>query len=190
MWGDFNQLTGHSSLEKVLMQASSLASQTETRASAEPVAKYLPHLAQTFNWNRVMTQMSLDKLLNAHPPSQVSPIYEPAELNADAVPRVCLQYMLNFQFWPGQDLKGATCIWSFQFRSITSMQPWPLVRKKRSLAMFHEISFTSNLNCLSAFTLYVLLSIKVTRSSLFPTAIVCPSGLQVMLMFCLCGRGV
>ena len=37
-------LTGHSSLEKVLMQASSLASQTETRASAEPVAKYLPHL--------------------------------------------------------------------------------------------------------------------------------------------------
>ena len=39
-------LTGHSSLEKVLMQASSLASQTETRASAEPVAKYLPHLAQ------------------------------------------------------------------------------------------------------------------------------------------------
>ena len=37
-------LTGHSSLEKVLMQASSAASQTLTRASAEPVAKYLPHL--------------------------------------------------------------------------------------------------------------------------------------------------
>jgi hypothetical protein len=33
--------TGHSSLEKVLMQASSRASQTETRASALPVAKYL-----------------------------------------------------------------------------------------------------------------------------------------------------
>merc|ERR1719458_2065835 len=104
-WLKLMVLTGHSSLEKVLMQASSLASQTETRASAEPVAKYLTHL-------------------------------------------------------------------------LNSMQLRPLVRKKRSLAMFHEISFTSNLNCLSAFTLYVLLSIKVTRSSLFPTAIVCPSGLQ------------
>jgi hypothetical protein len=35
-------LTGHSSLEKVLTQASSLASQSETRASALPTAKYLP----------------------------------------------------------------------------------------------------------------------------------------------------
>ena len=34
-------LTGHSSLEKVLMQASSRASHTDTRASALPVAKYL-----------------------------------------------------------------------------------------------------------------------------------------------------
>ena len=38
------ELTGHSNLEKVLMQASSLASQTDTKASADPVAKYLPHL--------------------------------------------------------------------------------------------------------------------------------------------------
>ena len=43
-WEKLMVLTGHSSLEKVLMQASSAASQTLTRASAEPVAKYLPHL--------------------------------------------------------------------------------------------------------------------------------------------------
>ena len=38
------ELTGHSNLENVLMQASSLASHTDTKASADPVAKYLPHL--------------------------------------------------------------------------------------------------------------------------------------------------
>ena len=43
-WEKLIVLTGHSSLEKVLMQASSAASQTLTRASADPVAKYLPHL--------------------------------------------------------------------------------------------------------------------------------------------------
>jgi hypothetical protein len=39
--GHKNDLTGHSSLEKVLMQASSRASHTDTNASALPVAKYL-----------------------------------------------------------------------------------------------------------------------------------------------------
>ena len=43
-WEKLMVLTGHSSLEKVLMQASSAASHTLTSASAEPVAKYRPHL--------------------------------------------------------------------------------------------------------------------------------------------------
>ena len=43
-------LTGHSSLENVLMQASSLASQTLTRASAEPVAKYLNIVGGVVAW--------------------------------------------------------------------------------------------------------------------------------------------
>jgi len=62
-------------------------------------------------------------------------------------------------------------------------QPSPFVRKNRSLVLFHEISFTSNWNCFSIFILVVLVSIKVTRSSLFPTAIVFPSGAHVILMF-------
>lgn len=61
--------------------------------------------------------------------------------------------------------------------------PWPLVRKKRSPWLFHEISLTSNLNCSSARDLCVLASMKVTRSSLLPTAMVLPSGDQHMLMF-------
>lgn len=63
------------------------------------------------------------------------------------------------------------------------MQPFPLVRKNMSLSLFHEISFTSNLNCSSALERCVLASMKVTTSSLFPTAMVWPSGLQQMLMF-------
>lgn len=63
------------------------------------------------------------------------------------------------------------------------MQPLPLVRKNMSLSLFQEISFTSNLNCSSALERWVLASMKVTTSSLFPTAMVWPSGLQQMLMF-------
>lgn len=63
------------------------------------------------------------------------------------------------------------------------MQPFPLVRKNMLLSLFQEISFTSNLNCSSALERCVLASMKVTTSSLFPTAMVCPSGLQQMLMF-------
>lgn len=63
------------------------------------------------------------------------------------------------------------------------MQPLPLVRKNMLLSLFQEISFTSNLNCSSALERCVLASMKVTTSSLFPTAMVCPSGLQQMLMF-------
>lgn len=63
------------------------------------------------------------------------------------------------------------------------MQPFPLVRKNMLLSLFQEISLTSNLNCSSAFERCVLASMKVTTSSLFPTAMVCPSGLQQMLMF-------
>lgn len=63
------------------------------------------------------------------------------------------------------------------------MQPLPFVRKNMSLSLFQEISFTSNLNCSSALERCVLASMKVTTSSLFPTAMVWPSGLQQMLMF-------
>lgn len=63
------------------------------------------------------------------------------------------------------------------------MQPFPLVRKNMLLSLFQEISFTSNLNCSSALERCVFASMKVTTSSLFPTAMVCPSGLQQMLMF-------
>lgn len=63
------------------------------------------------------------------------------------------------------------------------MQPCPFVRKKKLLCLFHEISFTSKLNCSSALILCVRVSMKVTRSSLFPTAIVLPSGDHVMLIF-------
>merc|ERR1719431_1546079 len=97
-------LTGHSSLENVLIQASSLASQTLTRASADPVAKYLPHLLNSM-------QMQL----------------------------------------PG--CACSTCWISNSGQVMISMHPWPLVKKKRSFAMFQLISFTSNLNCLSALTL-------------------------------------
>lgn len=65
----------------------------------------------------------------------------------------------------------------------TLMEPWPLVRKNRSLSLFHEISLTSCLNCCSYCILLPLKSIKVTRSSLLPTAIVWPSGLQQILIF-------
>lgn len=63
------------------------------------------------------------------------------------------------------------------------MQPPPLVRKNMSLSLFQEISFTSNLKCSSALEQCVLASMKVTTSSLLPTAMVWPSGLQQMLMF-------
>lgn len=63
------------------------------------------------------------------------------------------------------------------------MQPCPLVRKNKLLCLFHEISFTSKLNCSSALILCVRVSMKVTRSSLFPTAIVLPSGDHVILIF-------
>lgn len=43
--------------------------------------------------------------------------------------------------------------------------------------------FTSKLNCSSAHTLWFLVSINVTKSSLFPTAIVFPSGDHVIFMF-------
>ena len=63
------------------------------------------------------------------------------------------------------------------------MLPCPLVMKNKSPSLFQEISFTSNLNCSSALDLCVLMSMKVMRSSLLPTAIVLPSGDQQMLMF-------
>lgn len=63
------------------------------------------------------------------------------------------------------------------------MQPLPLVRKNMLLSLFQEISFTSNLNCSSVFGRWVLTSMNVTISSLFPTAMVWPSGLQQMLIF-------
>lgn len=46
-----------------------------------------------------------------------------------------------------------------------------------------KFSHTSKLNCSSARILCVLVSIKVTRSSLLPTAIVFPSGDHVILIF-------
>lgn len=63
------------------------------------------------------------------------------------------------------------------------MQPLPLVKKNISLSLFQEISLTSNLNCSSARGRWVFASMKVTTSSLFPTAMVWPSGLQHMLIF-------
>lgn len=63
------------------------------------------------------------------------------------------------------------------------MQPLPFVKKNISLSLFQEISLTSNLNCSSARGRWVFASMKVTTSSLFPTAMVWPSGLQHMLMF-------
>lgn len=63
------------------------------------------------------------------------------------------------------------------------IQPLPFVRKNMLLSLFQEISLTSNLNCSSALERCVLASIKVTTSSLLPTAMVCPSGLQQILMF-------
>lgn len=61
--------------------------------------------------------------------------------------------------------------------------PWPLVMKNRSLLLFQAISFTSKLYCSSDLILYVRASIKLTKSSLFPTAIVSPFGDQLMFMF-------
>ncbi len=63
------------------------------------------------------------------------------------------------------------------------IQPFPFVRKNMSLSLFQEISLTSNLNCSSPRARCVLASMKVTTSSLLPTAMVWPSGLQHMLMF-------
>ena len=63
------------------------------------------------------------------------------------------------------------------------MQPWPLVRKNKLDSLFHEISFTSNLNCSSAMILCVRTSMNETRSSLLPTAIVLPSGAQAIFIF-------
>lgn len=62
-------------------------------------------------------------------------------------------------------------------------QPCPFVKKNWSLVLFHAISLTSKLNCSSARILCVRVSMNVTKSSLLPTAIVFPSGDQVMLMF-------
>lgn len=64
--------------------------------------------------------------------------------------------------------------------------PCPLVRKNKSPVLFQLNSFTSNLNCSSFFVLWVFASIKVTKSSLLPTAIVLPSGDQLMLIFSPC----
>ena len=63
------------------------------------------------------------------------------------------------------------------------IQPLPFVRKNMLLSLFQEISLTSNLNCSSALERCVLASMNVTTSSLLPTAMVCPSGLQQILMF-------
>ena len=63
------------------------------------------------------------------------------------------------------------------------MHPWPLVKKKRLLALFHSISLTSNLKACSVLILNIRASMNVTKSSLFPTAIELPSGDQVMLIF-------
>ena len=69
------------------------------------------------------------------------------------------------------------------------MHPSPLVKKNKLLLLFHSISFTSNLNLLSKSLrlsvriLNILASIKVTKSSLFPTAIEFPSGDHVILRF-------
>jgi len=61
--------------------------------------------------------------------------------------------------------------------------PFPLVKKNRSPSLFQLISLTSNLNCSSTRALKVLASINVTKSSLFPTAMVWPSGDQHTLIF-------
>lgn len=63
------------------------------------------------------------------------------------------------------------------------MQPCPLVKKNNDDSLFHDISLTSKLNCSSSIILLVLESIKVTKSSLLPTAIVLPSGDHVILIF-------
>lgn len=63
------------------------------------------------------------------------------------------------------------------------MHPWPFVKKNKSLVLFQAISFTSKLNCSSARTLSVRVSMNVTKSSLFPTAIVWPSGDHVIFIF-------
>ena len=52
--------------------------------------------------------------------------------------------------------------------------------------VYHNIlinKLTSYLNCSSLMILKVLVSTKVNRSSLFPTAMVFPLGLHLMLMF-------
>lgn len=59
----------------------------------------------------------------------------------------------------------------------------PLVKKRRSDGLLHDISLTSNLNCSSRTILWDLASMNVTRSSLLPTAMVLPSGAQAMLIF-------
>ena len=61
--------------------------------------------------------------------------------------------------------------------------PVPEVKNKRLLSLFQLSSFTSNLNDCSARILAILVSIKVTRSSLLPTAMVWPSGDQHMFIF-------
>ena len=63
------------------------------------------------------------------------------------------------------------------------MHPCPLVKKNKLLLLFHSISFTSNLKGFSERILNILASIKVTKSSLLPTAIEFPSGDHVMLIF-------
>jgi hypothetical protein len=63
------------------------------------------------------------------------------------------------------------------------MQPCPLVKKNRSDVLFHDISLTSKFDCSSATILLVLVSMKETKSSLFPTAIVFPSGDHAIFMF-------
>lgn len=57
-----------------------------------------------------------------------------------------------------------------------------MVRKNKSEVLFQDISFTSKLNC-SSTTLYDLVSINETRSSLLPTAIVFPLGDHAILIF-------
>lgn len=63
------------------------------------------------------------------------------------------------------------------------IEPCPFVKKNKSLVLFHDISLTSNPYCSSDLILCVRASIKVTKSSLLPTAIVSPFGAHVILIF-------
>ena len=84
----------------------------------------------------------------------------PAKFYADAVARMSLkQHIHSFLYLILVHIKistWSTCWTSSSGQVRISIHPWPFVRKKRSLLWFQLISFTSNLNCFSALTLYVL----------------------------------